>query len=70
MQMQPVTSSSIAAIGYDAAHRELHVRFKHGGLYAYADVAPHAVAELMAADSIGGYFAANIRNSYNFTKLS
>lgn len=40
MNMQPVTSTNVAAVGYDAATRTMRVAFQHGGVYDYYDVEP------------------------------
>ena len=37
IDMKPVESSNIRAIGYDESKAELHVEFK-GGIYIYHDV--------------------------------
>jgi len=68
-----VTSGNIKSIGYDASTRVLEVEFKPyknadpnsaGRVYPYANVPPHEHANLMAADSIGSYFAANIKGRF------
>ncbi len=51
MEMVPVESSNIAAIGYDAG--TLRVRFKDGAEYEYEGVTEAAHAALMAAPSKG-----------------
>lgn len=56
MKMTPVTSSNIAAIGYDLAHTELAVQFKNGKTFYYLEVSPEEHAELMAAESVGKHF--------------
>lgn len=38
MQMHPVVSDNVDAVGYDANSRVLRVRFHSGGTYDYADV--------------------------------
>ena len=52
-------SSQIAAIGYDADI--LFVQFRRGGLYTYDQVTPQEYQALMAATSLGGYFAKAIK---------
>lgn len=64
MNMQPVTSSSIDAVGYHQDTRTLHVRFASGATYEYRNVDPEEHAALIEAKSIGAHFAANIRNQY------
>lgn len=67
--MQPVQSSMLAVHGYDASSRTLAVEFKGGGTYHYTDVPPEVVADMLAAGSIGGFFAKNIRGKFTSTKL-
>ena len=38
MRLLPLTSSQIAAIGYDQSTRTLAVQFQRGGFYIYDDV--------------------------------
>lgn len=61
--MRPVTSSNIAAVGYDAERRELRVRFRGGSEYAYADVPADVAAALVDAPSVGGYLAREIAHN-------
>ena len=64
-----VESSSIAAVGYDAARRELTVRFVGGGVYVYSGVPARTHRELVEAESIGGYFNREIRNAYPYRQV-
>jgi len=68
MDMQPVKSSALAAVGYDAATKELHVEYRNGGKYKYAGVSPEQHKALMASDSHGKHFAQHIRAKHAFTK--
>lgn len=54
MELKPVESGNIAAIGHDG--KDLGVRFKSGGEYRYADVPEDVYKEIVAAKSIGGAF--------------
>jgi hypothetical protein len=67
--MQPVDSSSLAAVGFDDAARELWVEFASGATYVYADVPQRVYEELLAAGSKGSYFNRAIRNAYAFRKM-
>jgi hypothetical protein len=68
--MQYVDSSNIEAIGYDAASRELHVRFlKSGETYVYYAVDEWVFLEMMQSDSKGKYLNANIKPNYQTGKL-
>lgn len=64
--LSPVKSSNISAVGYE--NGTLAVKFSSGTVYHYSDVPANVYAELLAAESIGRYFAANIRNKYSSHK--
>ena len=62
MSMTPVSSSAIAAIGYDGY--TLRVEFHNSGVYDHPGV-PYAVyAGLMSASSKGAYYNQHIRGRY------
>lgn len=61
MDLIPVSSSAIAAVGHDPAANELHVLFKSGSLYVYEDVSSDQHAGMMSADSIGSHFSSRIK---------
>ena len=62
MEMIPVESSNIAAVGYDGEEKELRIEFNSGKTYAYQDVPSELFDGIMEAKSVGKYFHANIRN--------
>lgn len=68
MNMQPVTSSNINAVGYDESSRKLRVQFK-SGLYEYSDVEPGVFKSLMEADSVGKFVGANVAKQYKFERI-
>jgi len=62
----PVSSSQLAAVGYDAGTRELVIQFRASGrsqqaIYSYQGVPPELATGLLAAESPGGYFHRHIR---------
>lgn len=69
--LKPVTSSLIAAHGYDLATRTLAIRFKpnksnpEGAVYHYADVAPEAAEAFDKAESVGKHFGEHIRGKFS-----
>jgi hypothetical protein len=68
--MVPVSSRSLAAVGYDPLTSEMHILFKRGGLYAYPDVPPEVHAALMDAGSKGRYFYYFIRFRFRYRRLN
>jgi hypothetical protein len=69
MNRQPVSSSNIASIGYDADSQTLEIEFLNGGVYQYFDVPTYVHEELMNASSHGQYLAQNIKGIYRFSKV-
>jgi hypothetical protein len=61
MDRQPVKSTNVKSVGYDAEKNVLEVEFKSGGVYQYADVPPIMYSNLLAAPSIGAYVAKVVR---------
>jgi KTSC domain len=69
MKMIPVTSSNIAAIGYDEDSQTLQVEFNNGSNYQYFDVPERVFNELRDAGSVGAYLASNIKGVYRFSRV-
>ena len=65
MNLIPVSSSSIAAIGYDPDAMILRIAFHAGGVYDYHAVPEFIAHQLMAAPSKGKYYATNIKGRFN-----
>jgi hypothetical protein len=65
IEMQPVESSFISAIGYDAAAETLAVQM-HNSLdtYLYEGVPASVFEEFRSSDSKGRYFVENIKGQY------
>jgi hypothetical protein len=63
-----VSSSVLASVGYDDEAHMLELEFHSGEIYEYFDVPPHVHDELMAAESLGGYFARHIREQYPYER--
>ncbi|MCD4751965.1 MAG: KTSC domain-containing protein [Anaerolineaceae bacterium] len=62
MNRNPVVSSNIMSIGYDATRMILEIEFKGGSLYQYSNVPLDVYEGLMAAGSHGRFFATYIKN--------
>ena len=69
MNKFPVTSASLAAVGFDSATQTLEVEFQNERIYRYYGV-PYAVfADLEQADSKGRFFNSQIRNRYPYVRV-
>ena len=69
MQRQPVNSSDIAAIGYDAATETLEIEFKATGVYRYFSVPKNVNEELVRTPSPGKFFLQHIKGKYAWEKI-
>jgi hypothetical protein len=69
MNMQPVTSGNIEAVGYDPLNQKMIVRFKGGSEYEYNDVPNDAHTEFITAPSVGSHYHKAIKGKYTATKL-
>ena len=65
-----ISSSSIASAGYNKETKTLEIEFNSGAVYEYLDVDEDVFKSMKAADSAGKYFNMNIKNSYEFNKVS
>jgi hypothetical protein len=68
MTLQPVTSSNLASVGYDADSQTLTIEFRKSGTYEFYDVPESVYQDLMSSGSHGEYFARNIRGKYRYVK--
>ena len=67
-EMQPVSSSNIAAVGYDAENLMVYVQFLDGSTYAYKGVPEHEFEILRTAPSVGSYLNRNYKNIYPYER--
>jgi hypothetical protein len=70
MEREPVDSSSLSSLGYDARRHVLEVEFRNGGVYRYLDVPEDAWTELRAADSKGRYLNSEIKPRFRWRKVT
>lgn len=69
MDKNPVTSSTIAAIGYDEDSQTLEIEFLNGNVYQYFDVPQYIGNEILNAPSCGQYLSQNIKGIYRYSKV-
>ena len=73
MDMVPVSSSQISAIGYDQETMKAHVRFvdkgNGGALYEYDDVPKSTIDAVMGADSVGKAFNLLMKYGFNYRRI-
>ncbi|MBW9336225.1 KTSC domain-containing protein [Herbaspirillum sp. RU 5E] len=66
MNMQPVRSSAIAAVGYDPSKRELFIQFtSHPKIYTFVGVPITVYTDFMNSTSKGRYYDLFIKDRYS-----
>ncbi len=66
MQLDPVESSMMAAVGYDAKLQALVVLYNSGKAYQYLDVPPEIFQGLLAASSKGRFMLDHVIDHYRY----
>ena len=69
MIRQPVRSSDLKSVGFDASTRTLEIEFQDGSIYQYDGVPPAIHAALMQASSHGSYFHRSIKERYRYRRV-
>jgi hypothetical protein len=70
MKRKLVESRSICSIGYDNHTQTLEIEFNSGEVYQYYAVPSRVHRDLLAASSIGQYFAHFIKTTYQGEKVT
>jgi hypothetical protein len=68
-QMTSVSSSNVAALGYDPDNQVVYVRFLNNSLYIYKGVSQFEYDRLLNAPSIGSYLHRNFKNVYAYERI-
>ena len=69
MNRDPVSSSNIRSVGYDADSQTLEIEFSSGAIYKYYNVGSDLFEQLMIAASKGQFLNTYIRNAYPFSRV-
>ena len=69
MEMTPVTSSCLSAVGYDPVSATMRLQFASGATHDYDGVTPEQHQALIGADSIGSHFQSHVRNRFPQRKV-
>lgn len=62
MERVPVSSSSLASVGYDPDSQILEIEFRNGAVYQYPDFSLEDFTGFMNADSKGQFFNAYVKH--------
>jgi len=66
---EPVSSTSIAAIGYDDDSEVLEVEFVSGSIYRYRGVSQDMFEDFRQAPSKGAFFNQHIKDAYPWEQV-
>lgn len=67
----PVTSSTVAAVGYEKESATLGARFHSGQEYHYFGVPESVFEGLLSASSVGSYFNHHVRKAgYSYARVT
>ena len=69
MKREPVSSSSLAEIGYDVSTQTMEICFKSGRIYQYFDVPQVIYDELRTAESPGGYLSTRVKGEFRYARV-
>jgi hypothetical protein len=71
MKRDPVQSSALASVGYDAQTATLELEFSSGSVYRYLNVPAAVAAALSNAESHGRYFDEFVKGAgYEYYRVS
>ncbi len=70
MDMTPVSSSQLRAVGYDADSEVLRVEFMSGSVWDYEKVDEASYRQLLMATSQGRFFNQYIRGRYTERRVA
>lgn len=69
MDRDPVASSNISSVGYDAASETLEVEFTNSSIYQYYNVPSNLFEQLMLSSSKGQFLNTYIRAQYPYSRV-
>lgn len=69
MNREPVQSSMIASVGYDAQRAVLEIEFRNGRTYRYFDVPEFLYRGFVLARSKGHYFTRRIDSRFRLEEV-
>jgi hypothetical protein len=69
VKRDPVSSSNIVSVGYDAPSETLEIEFMSGSVYQYYNVPQSIYDAFIAAPSAGQFFAYQIKNAFPYSRV-
>lgn len=68
IEMKPVQSSNIKAVGYEAESQTLAIQFGSGATYHYKGVPKDIYDDLCQCESFGRFHAQNIKGKFEYER--
>ncbi len=68
-EMKPVSSSTLASVGYDKGEKSLYVTFKNGSTYVYKGVPKNLHDSLISSPSTGSFLAQMVKGKYPYSQV-
>jgi hypothetical protein len=70
MHRQPVQSTALQSIGYDAKAKILELEFRdNGGVWQYFGFTPSAYKKFIQSASLGNFFVTKVKGKYPELKI-
>lgn len=70
IEMIPVRSSNLRAIGYDKKSKVLRIQFHdRGAIYDYQDVPAQVYSLMMLSNSVGTFFSEAVKPNFKATRV-
>lgn len=69
MDMHPVQSSHMRAVGYEPTSRTMHIQFHNGEVHEYTGVPQPFHDTMMSAESVGSFFHKNVKPFFNSRRI-
>ena len=70
MEMKPISSGKLRAIGYDARQRLLQLQFDDGSMLQYRGVGEEAWRRLSTSGSAWSYYRDNIEEEFSAQRVA
>lgn len=69
MMREPVASSNIASVGYDAPSETMEGEFQNGTVYQFYNISQGTYDQFMGAPAKGQFFSTYIKNAYPYSRV-
>lgn len=70
IEMHPVSSSNVAAVGHDEEENILAVNFLNGTTYHYFNVPKSVFDAMLTSESVGKYLNMVVKPQFDYTQVA